>query len=299
MALVQELVISKIRFEQIANSKKMKELLEPLSQLNHITDELQDEIMKVRLMPVKQIFERFPRMVRDLAKALNKQVNLEMEGAEVELDRTVIEEMSEPLVHLLRNAVDHGIEVPDLRAKDGKEVFGTMRVQAKRERSYGVISVSDDGRGIDPEVIRQKSVAKGLISAEDVGKLTDEEAVRLIALPGFSTIENANEVSGRGVGVDVAKTKVETLGGTFRIQSRKGQGTTFILKFPLTLAIIKALLVRCNAEVFAIPVVAITETVDILSEEKKFIQQQETFILREDVIPLYHLQELLQLPSPA
>jgi two-component system, chemotaxis family, sensor kinase CheA len=295
MALVQELVISKIRFEQVASNKELTELTDPLSQLNHITDELQNEIMKVRLMSVKQIFERFPRMVRDLARSLQKQVNLEMEGAEVELDRTVLEEMSEPLVHLLRNAVDHGIETPDIRVNEGKEAFGTIRLQAKRERSYVVIYVTDDGRGIDPDVVRQRSVAKGLISSEEVVKLTDEEAIRLIALPGFSTVESATEISGRGVGVDVAKTKVESIGGTFRIQSRKGQGTTFILKFPLTLAIIKALLVRCGSEIFAIPVVNIIETVDVLPEEKKRIQQQETITLRDEVIPVYELQELLEL----
>jgi two-component system chemotaxis sensor kinase CheA len=298
MALVQELVISKIRFEQVATSKALKELSEPLSQLNHITDELQDEIMKVRLMPVKQIFERFPRMIRDLAKNLNKQVDLEMDGAEVELDRTVLEEMSEPLVHLLRNAIDHGIESPDVRTNEGKEPYGTIRLQARRERSYVVISISDDGRGVDPDIVRQKSVAKGLASVDDVAKLTDEEVVRLIALPGFSTVENATEISGRGVGVDVAKTKVESLGGTFRIQSKKGQGTTFILRFPLTLAIIKALLVKCDQEIFAIPVVNIIETLDVFPAEKKLIQQQETIVLRGEVIPLYPLQELLDLPIP-
>ncbi len=302
MALVQELVISKIRFEQVAASKELKELNDPLSQLTHVTDELQDEIMKVRLMPVKQIFERFPRMVRDLAKALQKQVDLEMEGAEVELDRTVLEEMSEPLVHLLRNAIDHGIEPPEERLKEGKEAYGTIRLQAKRERSYVVISVTDDGRGVDPEVVRQKSVSKGLISSDEAGKLTDEEAVRLITLPGFSTKDNATEVSGRGVGVDVAKTRVETLGGTFRIQSKKGQGTTFLLRFPLTLAIIKALLIQCGKEVFAIPVVNIVETVDVPPREKKMIQQQEAIVLRDEVIPVYPLQELLELglpPKPA
>ncbi|HEY5040245.1 MAG TPA: chemotaxis protein CheW, partial [bacterium] len=173
-----------------------------------------------------------------------------------------------------------------------------IRLQAKRERSYVLISVTDDGRGIDPDVIRKKAVAKGLILAEEVGKLTDEEVVRLIALPGFSTVEKVNEVSGRGVGVDVAKTKVESLGGTFRIQSRKGQGTTFILRFPLTLAIIKALLVKCNNEVFAIPVVNIVETVDVLPSEKRKIQQQETIMLRGEVIPVFRLQELLEMEVP-
>lgn len=296
MALVQELVISKIRFEQVAATRALKELSDPLSQLHHITDELQDEITKVRLMPVKQIFDRFPRMVRDLARNLNKQVDLEMDGAEVELDRTVLEEMSEPLVHLLRNAVDHGIEEPEARVREGKETYGTIRLQARRERSHVVISITDDGRGIDPEVVKQKAVAKGLVAADEAAKLTEEEAVRLVCLPGFSTVDNATEISGRGVGVDVAKTKVEAVGGVFRIQSKKGQGTTFILRFPLTLAIIKALLVRCNEEVFAIPVVNIVETVDVEPEEKRMIQQQEAILLREDVIPLYPLQELLELP---
>lgn len=298
MALVQELVISKIRFEQVVHQKELKELLDPLFQLHHITDELQDEIMKVRLMPVKQIFDRFPRMVRDLAKSLHKQVDLEMDGAEVELDRTVIEEMSEPLVHLLRNAIDHGIEIPEEREKEGKDPAGTIRLQAKRERHFVILSVIDNGRGVDPELVRKKAVMKGLITREEAIRLTDEEAVRLIALPGFSTIDNATEVSGRGVGVDVAKTKVEALGGTFRIQSRKGLGTTFILRFPLTLAIIKGLLVKCNEEVFVIPVVNIIETVDIHTDEKRIIQQQETFILRDEVIPLYHLQELLEMAIP-
>jgi two-component system chemotaxis sensor kinase CheA len=297
MALVQELVISKIRFEQVARNQSLRELEGPLSQLHHVTDELQDEIMKVRLMPVKQIFDRFPRMVRDLAKNLGKQVDLEMDGVEVELDRTVLEEMSEPLVHLLRNAVDHGIEGPELRVQEGKETYGTIRLQAKRERSYVVISITDDGRGIDPDQVRQKSVAKGILSAEDAARLSDEESIRLIALPGFSTVDNATQISGRGVGVDVAKTKVESLGGTFRIQSKKGIGTSFLLRFPLTLAIIKALLVRCAGEVFAIPVVNIIETLDVPQGERKKVQQQRAIILRDDVIPYYPLGELLEMPT--
>ena len=186
MSLVQELVIAKIRFEQVVATNDVKDLNDPLSQLNHITDELQDEITKVRLMPVKQIFDRFPRMVGDLAKSLGKDVDLEMGGVDVELDRTVIEEMGEPLVHLLRNAVDHGIEIPAEREKEGKESYGVIRLEAKRERSFVVISVADDGRGIDPDVIKMKAVAKGLLTKEEALRLNDEEAVRIISLPGFS-----------------------------------------------------------------------------------------------------------------
>jgi two-component system chemotaxis sensor kinase CheA len=238
-------------------------------------------------------------MVRDLARALGKKVDLEMEGADVEIDRTVIEEMSEPLLHLLRNAIDHGIEAPEERLKEGKEAYGRIVLEAKRERNHIVLSVSDDGRGVDPERIRRKSVAQGLIGEEEAGKLTDEEAVRLIALPGFSTMDSATEVSGRGVGVDVAKTKVEKMGGTFRILSRKGTGTTFLLRFPLTLAILKALLVRCSGETFAVPVMSVLETVEIPSSEKRIVQQQEAILLRDEVVPVYRLQELLEMdPAP-
>lgn len=299
MALVQELVISKIRFEMVANNGEVKELREPLAQLHHITDELQDEIMKVRLIPVKQVFDRFPRMVRDLAKSLGKQVNLEMEGAEVELDRTVIDEIGEPLVHLLRNAVDHGVEDPEERARDGKDPFGTIRLQAKRERSSVILSVTDDGQGIDPDKVRQHAVSKELLTAEEAGKLTDEEAVRLIGLPGFSLAKRATEISGRGVGVDAAKTKVESMGGNFRIQSRKGVGTTFFLRFPLTLAIIKALLVKVGGETFALPVTSVLETLEIHPSEKRHLQLQETLLLRDEVLPLYHLGELLEVEDSA
>ncbi len=298
MTLVQELVISKIRFEMVAANGEVRELREPLAQLHHITDELQDEIMKVRLIPVKQVFDRFPRMVRDLAKSLGKQVNLEMEGAEVELDRTVIDEIGEPLVHLLRNAVDHGVEAPEERARDGKDPFGTIRLQAKRERSSVVLSVTDDGKGIDPDQVRQHSVSKGLLTAEEAGKLTDEEAVRLIGLPGFSLTKQANEISGRGVGVDAAKTKVESMGGNFRIQSRKGVGTTFFLRFPLTLAIIKALMVKVGGETFALPVTGVLETLEIHPGEKRRLQLQETLMLRDEVLPLYHLGELIEVDAP-
>lgn len=298
MALVQELVISKIRFEMVAANGEVKEMREPLAQLHHITGELQDEIMKVRLIPVKQVFDRFPRMVRDLAKSLGKQVNLEMEGAEVELDRTVIDEIGEPLVHLLRNAVDHGVETPEERAREGKDPFGTIRLQAKRERSSVVLSVTDDGQGIDPDRVRQHSVSKGLLTAEEAGKLTDEEAVRLIGLPGFSLAKKATEISGRGVGVDAAKTKVESMGGNFRIQSRKGAGTTFYLRFPLTLAIIKALLVKVGGETFALPVTGVLETLEIHPGEKRRLQLQDTLMLRNEVLPLYRLGELIEVDAP-
>ncbi|MGH7738504.1 MAG: chemotaxis protein CheA, partial [bacterium] len=176
---------------------------------------------------------------------------------------------------------------------------GVIRLEAKRDRSFVVISVADDGRGIDADVIRAKAVSKGLIAKEEAQRLNEEEAVCLIALPGFSTLESASEISGRGVGVDVAKTKVESMGGTFRIQSRKGRGTTFFLRFPLTLAIIKALLIRCGEERFAVPVSGIVETLDITPADKKYIQQQEALLLRGEVIPLYRLVELLEIEETA
>jgi two-component system chemotaxis sensor kinase CheA len=293
MMLVQELVIAKIRFEQVIAGNDLKDLQDPFLNLHHITRDLQDEIMQVRLVPIRQIFDRFPRMVRDLAKRLGKEVQFIMEGAEVELDRTIVDELAEPLVHLLRNAVDHGLETPDDRLKSGKSHAGTVRLVAKRERAYVHISVSDDGRGIDTERVRRKAVSLGVVGEDESLEMTDEEIIRLITLPGMSTVDAATDVSGRGVGVDVAKTKIESLGGTLQIHTRRGHGTVFNLKFPLTLAIIKSLLVRCAGETFAVPVANIVETVDIPPSEIKWVQQQETLLLRDSVVPLYRLQELL------
>jgi two-component system chemotaxis sensor kinase CheA len=296
MALVQELVIAKIRFEQTVVASKLDELQEPLSHLHFISSELQNVITEVRLVPVQVIFERFPRMVRDLSKDLGKEVELILEGGDIELDRTIVDEMSEPLVHLLRNAVDHGIESPEEREQKGKSRVGTLRLTAKRDRSHVLVTLSDDGKGIDPYLVREKAVQRGLLSADDAERLTDDEALRFISTPGFSTRSETTSVSGRGVGVDVAKTKVESLGGTFRIQSEKGKGTTFHIRFPLTLAIVRALLVKVADEVFAVPVSYVVETVDVGPDARRLVQQQETLLLREEVIPLYHLRELLELP---
>jgi two-component system chemotaxis sensor kinase CheA len=298
MALVQELVIAKIRFEQTAIATQSEELQEPLTQLHYISSELQNVITEVRLVPVQVIFERFPRMVRDLSKSLGKEVELVLEGGGIELDRTIVDEMSEPLVHLLRNAVDHGIEAPEEREKKGKPRVGVLRLTAKRDRSHVLVTLSDDGRGIDPALIREKAIQKGMLRAEEADRLTDEEALRFISTPGFSTRVETTSVSGRGVGVDVAKTRVESLGGSFRIQSERGHGSTFLIRFPLTLAIVKALLVKVADEIFAVPVSYVVETVDVGPESRRLVQQQETLLLREEVIPLYHLRELLELPPP-
>jgi two-component system chemotaxis sensor kinase CheA len=299
MALAQELVIAKIRFEQTAIANKLDMLQEPLSHLHYISSELQNVITEVRLVPVQVIFERFPRMVRDLSKKLGKEVEMITEGGDIELDRTIVDEISEPLLHLLRNAVDHGIETPEDRIKKGKPRSGTIHLSAKRDRSYVLVTISDDGKGIDPDLVREKAVQKGLLAAEEAEHLTDDEALRFISTPGFSTKTETTAVSGRGVGVDVAKTRVESLGGTFQIHSERGNGTTFLIRFPLTLAIVKALLVKVADEVFAVPVGYVVETVDVGPECRRLVQQQETIVLREEVIPLYHLRELLELPVPA
>jgi two-component system chemotaxis sensor kinase CheA len=298
MALAQELVIAKIRFEQTAIVYKLDMLQEPLSHLHYISSELQNVITEVRLIPVQVIFERFPRMVRDLSKKLGKEVELVTEGGDIELDRTIVDEMSEPLLHLLRNAVDHGIETPEERSKKGKPRNGTITLSAKRDRSYVLVTISDDGKGIDPNLIREKAVQKGLLAADEAEQLTDDEALRYISTPGFSTKAETTSVSGRGVGVDVAKTRVESLGGSFQIRSEKGRGTSFLIRFPLTLAIVKALLVKVADEVFAVPVGYVVETVDIGPECRRLVQQQETILLRDEVIPLYHLRELLEMQVP-
>lgn len=297
MALVQELVITKIRFEKLAADRDLPELEEAVGSLHHVSEELQDEILQVRLLPLRHVFERFPRLVRDLSKELGKEARLVTEGDEIELDRTILDEMGEVLVHLLRNALDHGLEPPEERRRAGKDPVGVVRLAARRERAFVALEVSDDGRGIDTARVRLKAVERGFLSAEEADRLSEEEVLRLLALPGFSTAERVTDVSGRGVGVDVVKTKVEALGGQFRISSRRGEGTVFHLKFPLTVAILRALLVRVEGRVLAVPIANVVETVDVLPKDKTVLQQREALVLREEVIPLISLRALLEMPE--
>ena len=296
MNLVGELVITKIRLDQISREKQYNQLKDTVEEFDRIIDELQIEVTDVRMLPVSHVFDRFPRTVRDLANQAGKQIETEITGGDIEIDRTVLEEISEPLLHLIRNSVAHGIEAPKQRELAGKVKKGVIRLGAKRERNSVIIEVSDDGRGIDIEKVKKKAFEKKVMSEERIRNLSDEELVNLIAMPGFSTVEKTNQISGRGVGVDVVKTKVEAFGGIFRIENYPGEGVKFILKLPLTLAIIQALLVTANENIYALPVIHTSETLEIEKDEIKVIQNKRVIILREEVIHVVSLSELLGKP---
>ncbi len=297
MNLVGELVINKTRLEQIGLNHRITDLLEAIEQMGRLTTDLQNLVMKVRMVPIKQVFNRFPRMVRDLARELNKDVRFVMEGQETELDRTVIDEIGDPLIHLIRNALDHGIEQPEERIKAGKEKTALLRLAARHDGNNVIIVVEDDGRGIDIEKIRRKAIEKGLLTGKE-GEYTDEsEILKVIFQPGFSTAEAVTDVSGRGVGMDVVRSKIESLNGNIAIETKRNAGTKVIISLPLTLAIIEALLVGVGGEQYAIPLSSIDETTFILPEQIKTVKNQEVMVLRGTVLPLLRLDRLLDIPS--
>jgi two-component system, chemotaxis family, sensor kinase CheA len=297
MNLIGELVINRTRLQEIASSQNIPDLREALAHTARLTADLQDEVMKTRMVPVEHIFNRFPRMVRDLAKSRDKEVDFVIEGKDIELDRTILDEISDPLMHLLRNAVDHGIDGPDEREARGKPRRGSVRLVARRDRNYVSIEVTDDGQGVNPAKIFGLAEKAGLISSEERRVLGDEEALRFLTMPGFSSAEEVSGISGRGVGLDVVKNKVESLGGMLIMQSVRDQGTTFALKLPLTLAIIQALLVKVKYEIYAIPLGVVAETAVISSHEVKSVSNQEVIFLRDETLPMMRLRRYLGLPD--
>ncbi len=299
MNLVGELVMHKGRLEQIGFSHKINELNETIEQIARISTDLQAVVMKVRMVPIEQVFNRFPRMVRDLARDLNKEVDFLIEGKETELDRTVIDEIGDPLVHLLRNAVDHGLESSSERIKKGKNPQGTVMLRARHEGNNVYIEVEDDGAGIDTARVKEKAVEKGIVAAKEADQLSREEIIALLFSPGFSTASNVTDVSGRGVGLDVVKTKIESLSGEIFVDSKPGSGTRFRIKLPLTLAIIQALMVSVRDEIYAIPLSSVDETTMITVSDIKMVQSQEVIMLRGSVLPLYRLADLLDIKGPA
>jgi two-component system chemotaxis sensor kinase CheA len=295
--LVGELVINKTRLEQIGLTHKLADMVETMEQMDRITTDLQSVVMKVRMVPIGQVFNRFPRMIRDLSHELNKEINLIIQGEETELDRTVIDEIGDPLVHLLRNAIDHGIEHPDQRKEIGKNPVGEVRLIARHEGNNVVIMVEDDGKGIDPDIIRRKCVEKGLITQAEADKMDANEAIRMVFYPGFSTSEVVTDVSGRGVGMDAVKTKIESLGGMVDVETKINEGSKFKIRLPLTLAIIQALLVNISEEIYAIPLGSIDSTINITPQDIKTIQNQEVILLRGQIIPIVHLGQVLDIPK--
>jgi len=292
--LVGELVIAKIRLEQISKDKQFEILKETANEFDRIINELQAEVTQVRMLPVNNIFDRFPRITRDLAVEEGKEIETEIIGGDIEIDRTVLEEINEPLLHLVRNSVAHGIEKPEERISKGKSRKGIIRLSAKRERNSVIIEISDDGKGIDVLKVKKKALEMKILSEEKIKNITDEEIVNIIALPGFSTMDTVDKIAGRGVGVDVVKTKIESLGGIFKIENYPGEGVKFIMKLPLTLAIIQALLVKTSQNIYALPVIYTLEILELNTKSIKLIQGKRVIVLRDEVIAVFSLAELLK-----
>ena len=297
MNLVGELVINKIRLMQLTSENNFHILEETLASLDRLTNELQEEVIASRMVPMEQIFNRFPRMIRDLAKKEAKEIELIMTGSDIELDRTVQDEVGDPLVHILRNCIDHGIEPPEIRKQQGKNPIGTITLTARREKNYVVIEIEDDGKGMDPEKFREVVVKKGIMTKEEVAKLSDTEVLNISYLPGFSTAEKVTEVSGRGVGMDVVKTKIESMGGTVSIESKIGKGTKISLKLPLTVAIIQSQMVQVGKDIYAIPISNVIRGVAIRKDQIKTIRSEEVVIVRGEVVPLVRLHKLFGFDS--
>lgn len=297
MNLVGELVINRTRLDDIGAAHKLKDLNEALSRVSQISSSLQNVVMQVRMVPVEQVFDRFPRMVRDLSKKLNKKINLVVEGKETEMDRTVIDEIGDPMVHLIRNAIDHGIESPEDRAARGKSEVGTITLIARHEGNNVLIEVKDDGKGVDPTIIGRLAVERGIFTAEQIAKMPPEEIIKIIFLPGFSTAKEVSDLSGRGVGMDAVKAKLEDLNGVLELESKVGEGSRVTIKLPLTLAILPALMVKVGAEMFAVPLGSVLETMDINRSDINIVQHQEVTLLRGEVLPIIRLRNVLNVPT--
>lgn len=297
MNLASELIIIKNRMDDLSGTSNKEEMLQAIESLERITTNLHNAVMKVRMVPIERVFNRFPRMVRDLSKELNKKVKLQMYGENTEVDRTVIDEIGDPLVHLIRNSLDHGIEFPEERIRLGKPEEGNLILKAYPDGNNVVIEVSDDGSGIDFEKVKKKSIEKGLITEEEAKNITENELVNVLFEPGFSTSNEITEISGRGVGLDVVKNKIESINGTIELESQKNKGTKFTIRIPLTLAIIQALLVKLRDEIYAIPLSSIIEIIIVKKDNIRNIHDQEIMLYRGKTIPIVRLDKLMGLES--
>lgn len=293
MNLVSELIIIKNTMEDLSSNNTDAGMIENMEYLSRVANELHDAVMKVRMVPIEMVFNRFPRVVRDLAKNTNKQIKLNIVGADTEVDRTIIDEIGDPLIHLLRNAIDHGIELPEERLNMGKEPEGTVDLIAYHDGNNVVIEVRDDGRGINYQNIVDSAVRKGLIAKDKANQLDEKDIIDLMFQPGFSTAKSVSDISGRGVGMDVVKTKIEAMGGLIEVETELGKGTRFIVRLPLTLSIIQALLVEVSNEIFAIPLSSVQEIIDIPLSQVKILRGEEVIPYRGSLIPLVRLEREL------
>ena len=297
MNLVGELVIARGRLLQLTVGSPDPGLDETVQQLANLVGELQREVTAIRMVPVGQVFDRFPRMVRDAARALGKEVHFELEGRDIELDRSLLDEMSEPVVHLLRNSIDHGLEGPAERIAAGKPAEGRLVLSAVRDRAAVLVRVSDDGRGIDRQRVLDRAHASGLVD-HAVRVLDDVDLLRCIAAPGFSTKEAVTGMSGRGVGVDAVANRVRALGGSVELHTEAGAGTTITLRLPLTLAIVRALLARAGGEHYALPLTHVRETLPYGPDAVRHVNGRDVLVLRDEVLPLMDLRQVVQLNAP-
>lgn len=297
MNLFEELVIDRGRLEQISKELNSSELHETVERMSRTTGDLQNIILNMRMVPVETVFNRFPKMVRQLARDLNKKVDLQIIGAETELDRTVIDEIGDPLVHLIRNALDHGIETPDIRRAKDKSEEGTMVLKAYHSGNHVFIQIEDDGAGIKRDKVVKKAVERGIITEQQALSLSDKQVYELILSSGFSTADSISDISGRGVGLDVVKNKIEALGGTITIDSKEDKGSIFAIQLPLTLSIISVMLTEIKNEKYAIPLSSIIETAIVRKEDILNAHNQRVIDFRGKVVPLVFLKEIFEVPS--
>ncbi|WP_281951185.1 chemotaxis protein CheA [Nitrosophilus kaiyonis] len=305
MNLVGELVLDRNRIVKLASrfsgidksSEVAEELNEAIAGMSRSVSDLQEAVMKLRMQPVKRIFSKFPRIVRDLAKKLGKKINLEMEGEDTEIDRSILNKLEDPLIHLVRNSIDHGIETPDVRSAAGKPETGTIKLSAFQEGDRIIVSIEDDGKGIDPDIVKRKAIEKGLINPDQAENMSDKEIYELIFLPGFSTAEQISDVSGRGVGMDVVASTIHSLRGSIEIDSELGKGTKITMKLPLTVAIIRTLMVGSNDRVFAIPIFSVSEIIQYNPNDIKDVGHYKSLMLRDKVYLLFTLNELFDLEN--
>lgn len=293
MNMVGELVLVRNRLVRLGLKSTDESMAKAVANLDVVTGDLQASVMKTRMQPIKKVFGRFPRVVRDLARQLKKEINLELRGEETDLDKNLVEALADPLVHLVRNAVDHGVEMPDVREKNGKPRVGTVVLSAEQEGDHILLIIQDDGGGMDADVLRRKAVEKGVMDQDAADRLTENECFNLIFAPGFSTKEQISDVSGRGVGMDVVKTKISQLNGTINIESRPGVGTGIRIKVPLTLAIMPTLMVMLKNQAFAFPLVSVNEIFHLDLTKTNIVDGQEVVVVREKPIPLFHLKRWL------
>jgi two-component system chemotaxis sensor kinase CheA len=293
MNMVGELVLVRNRISTLEAAFENEDMAKAVNNLTVVTGDLQAAVMKTRMQPIKKVFGRFPRVVRDLARSLKKDINLELRGEETDLDKNLVEALADPLVHLVRNAVDHGVEMPDAREAKGKPRQGNIVLGAAQEGDHILLTIADDGAGMDPEILRRKAVEKGMMDADTAARLTESECFALIFAPGFSMKQEITDISGRGVGMDVVKNSISKLNGVIDIKSEVGVGTTLSIKVPLTLAIMPTLMVMLGDQIFAFPLVNVNEIFHLDLSKTNVVDGQQTIMVRNKALPLFYLRKWL------